>query len=303
MQSTSTQSCSGEVDARAGECWRSCPGRSRRWWGRAPGWTTWWGRGWWCGRSPGPRGGGVRPLCAGGPGPGDRVGGGGGVRLGVRGRRVVGREGLPDGARAARCPGRGGGVVGRTRAGRGRRVVGLIGCLVLRCGARAPVVGQRGRLRPVGGVPVHRGEGQPAPDEGHGGGDHGPALVLLPAGQLPPPRRPALPHHRRVLDVGGGGGDTGRFTRERLRGRLELPRERGHFGPGGARRGSAGAGWGDVRGVGAAAGAHQRAVEVPSALGAVVHLRLPVFPVRLRHRPARATAWSRSYEGSSGQSR
>ena len=157
----------------------------------------------------------------------------------------------------------------RVRRCRGHRS-GLRG-LILRHPHDFPV--RRGsRLCPVRGLAVQRRDGHASADQGDRGGDQGPALRLLPAFPL---ATPCGPTRRR------GGGGVRAVVRVLLRRWAEflgagsrvvpqvgrqLPRRRGRCGR------SVGEG-SDVRGVGTAAGAHEGAVEMPTACGAVVHLR------------------------------
>ncbi len=232
------------------------------------------------------------PAC--GPEPSD----GGVVRDGGRGRRggAVG-PGLRRGAgrlpvrvvvRGRLC----GPVLGTPcvrRAHGGRRATVLV-----RGPVRAPHtghLGRRGGLGVVAGTPVHRGEGESTADEGHRGGDQGTALGFLPAGHLPPPRRP--PRGRGQREPGPGPGHRVRAVRARsafLRPRLRLrlrprPRPRADCRTGRRVEACREGGRGrrardgvtaddarrDVGGVGAASGAHEGAVQMPTARGAVVH--------------------------------
>ncbi len=241
-----------------------------------------------------------------------RVAGGrsGGVGLGPCGRRDLGGPGrrgavaLRRGRRRRTVPGlygllRLGTVRRRARlllrlrhAGDGRRPLcalrggrcgGRRGPLPggpLRRDGRSPVVRGGGGLGPVVGVPVHRGDGQTAADDGDCTRDDRAALVLLPAGQLAATGRPPhLPRGRpvRVIDVRGTGVGTRKGRGCGGEGGFD-----GGRGPGGARpraRGVTDAAYltcvlrapgipadvrVDVRGVGAAPGAHQGAVEVPT---------------------------------------
>ncbi len=272
-------------------------------------------------------------LCGRCPG-GD--GSGRGVGVGVRrGGPGCGGEGVsvrrvghgPPGA------GRGRGARGPVGAGRCRLRTVLGAGLSVR-GAHGPVVGCRGGLGPVGGLPVQRGQGEPAADERDGGRDRGPALVLLPAGQLAAPGGPPLRRARSAVHVAGRSPVVGSFAvrslvvrshavgslvvrshavgslvvrshavgslvvRSHAVGSLVVRslavgsrcglvgattvepgigggglvrrrpgRRRRHPGHGDGGRGS------DVRGVGTAPGTHQGAVQMPTARGAVVHLR------------------------------
>jgi len=134
-----------------------------------------------------------------------------------------------------------------------------------------------GRLRPVRGLAVQRGDGHTSADQGDGGGDQGPALRLLPALPLPTPRRPAHRRGRRDIDIRAVVRLLLRRPAEFLGAGIHLvprggwglplcPTRRGVRGPCSDGEGS------DVRGVGAAPGAYEGAVEMPTTRGAVVHL-------------------------------
>ncbi|AEY90613.1 hypothetical protein SHJG_5345 [Streptomyces hygroscopicus subsp. jinggangensis 5008] len=116
-----------------------------------------------------------------------------GVRPGHRGRRAGrGRQALVPRGGADRRVSRGRGA-GRVVLGSPRGRLSGLRLHPLPRGAHAPVLRRGGRLRLAGGVPVQRGERQAATDEREGGGDHGPALVLLQTGELAAACRPARP--------------------------------------------------------------------------------------------------------------